>query len=30
MPSGWPAYPLDGYNAAREEAKKLDLISKPD
>ncbi|WP_339508330.1 hypothetical protein [Pseudomonas sp. RL_35y_Pfl2_P42] len=30
MPSGWPAYPLDGYKAAREEAKKVGLICKPD
>ncbi len=30
MPSGWPSYPLDGYKAAREEAKKIGLICKPD
>lgn len=29
MPSGWPAYPSDGYKAAREEAKKVGLIFKP-
>ncbi len=25
IPSAWPAYPLDGYKAAREEAKKVGL-----
>ena len=30
MQFGWPAYPLDGYKATREEAKKVGLIFKPD
>jgi hypothetical protein len=30
MPFDWPAYPLDGYRAARVEAKKAGLICKPE
>ncbi|GLE84020.1 hypothetical protein VNPA120661_43400 [Pseudomonas aeruginosa] len=29
-PSQWPDYPLDGYKAAREEAQKIGVLSKPD
>ncbi len=29
-PSGWSAYPSDGYRASREEAKKVGLIFQPD